>query len=151
MHAAQVVFAATFCDEVYDGGDRMKSLVPRMKDDLGSLSTNPYDYYAVAGKWALKAREYIEDPHKEGIDEHMKAAWKWVQTEQNVPKWINPDKIVELAISYFEERFIMAIVKVPLYPFLSCSIKQSITNIKVKQWVGRLYDHSHSNMHHDDV
>ena len=112
MHAAQVVFAATFCDEVYGGGDQLKSMVPRMRVDLGNLSTNPYAYYAVAGKWALKAREYIDDPHKEGLDGYMKAAWKWVQTEENVPKWINPDKIVELAIGYFEKRYIMAIVKV---------------------------------------
>ena len=73
----------------------------QMKDDLRGLRSES-SYYPVANKWACKACEYKIEPKKEGLETHMEDAWKWVQRKEEVENWINPDKVIELAIGRFE-------------------------------------------------
>ena len=106
VHTAQVVLAATFFDEVYNGDDQRKFKAATMKDELKvHFSSYPYSYCAVAGKWALKARKYMDDPKKEEVDEYMEDAWKWIKSVEKVRNYWNPEKVVDRAIGDFEERY----------------------------------------------
>ena len=73
-----------------------------MKKDLEICISHSSSFYAVADKWARKARKYMADPDRQELLDHVKDAWQWVRSQEKVPKWLNPDKIVELAIGHFE-------------------------------------------------
>lgn len=110
---ATVIFATTFCDMYYEEETpeltKQNMLMHDIGDTLQQVATEhnrQSSFFLVAEKWALRTRQYQNNPEEDRLEEYVKLAWKWVTMKENIPKRLFPDtnRITELTIGHFEKR-----------------------------------------------
>ena len=113
-----VIFAINSCRHYYRKGPgqdyaKFQSVLysnDGIQSDLLKICPpqNPHWHFAVADKWALKARMFENEGHNayDKLKKHLKGAWKWVKEDNEYihERLINTKEIIKLTIGLMEKR-----------------------------------------------